>query len=333
MPARIGIVVIGRNEGARLVASLESVFSSVRQSGATAVVVYVDSGSSDDSVMHAKRLGAEIAVLDSSLPFSAARARNLGMERVSQRLPGMEFLQFIDGDCRIAPEWMPAATKFMEGHPDYAVACGRRREIAPEASVFNALCDAEWDTPLGDATECGGDFFARAEALQAAAGFNPDLIAGEEPELCFRLRNSGWRIMRLDEPMTFHDAAISRWSQWWKRSVRSGFAYAARGWLHRSSGSGYMLHENVRISAWAWGLPALSAFGALLGSRLWWALLAAYPLQALRLSRILPKHNPHLSRLNHAVFLVLGKWPEAVGQLNFLAEVLSGRRKKLIEYK
>ncbi|MCR8526443.1 glycosyltransferase, partial [Escherichia coli] len=68
----VGVVVIGRNEGARLIACLES----LNASGCP--IVYVDSGSVDGSQEAAVRLGAKLVALDVSRPFSAARARNEG---------------------------------------------------------------------------------------------------------------------------------------------------------------------------------------------------------------------------------------------------------------
>ena len=46
----------------------------------------------------------------------------------------------------------------------------------------------------------------------AASGFNATLIAGEEPELCLRLRQKGWEIWRLDAEMTLHDAAMTKFN-------------------------------------------------------------------------------------------------------------------------
>ncbi len=68
----VGVVVIGRNEGERLVRSLESVV------GKAAAVVYVDSASSDQSVANARRIGADVVELDRSEPFTAARAECRG---------------------------------------------------------------------------------------------------------------------------------------------------------------------------------------------------------------------------------------------------------------
>ena len=169
--------------------------------------------------------GAEVVALDTDRPFTAARARNAGI-RALKTGASPDFVQFIDGDCMLDPGWITAALDFLIGAPEVAVVCGRRRERFPENSIYNRLCDAEWNTPIGEARACGGDALMRWEALMAVDGYNPDLIAGEEPEMCLRMRRLGWKIWRLDAEMTLHDAAILRFGQFWKRARRGGYAYA-----------------------------------------------------------------------------------------------------------
>jgi len=199
---RHGIVVIGRNEGERLRRCLVSC------SGA-AVCVYVDSNSTDGSVELARGLGADVVQLDLSQGFTAARARNEGFRRLTALAPELEFVMFVDGDCELFPDWIAAAVSFLDGRPDVVAACGRRRERFPQASVFNRLCDIEWNTVPGEARAFGGDVVLRAAALRAVGGYRDDLIAGEEPELCVRLRAAGWKIWRLGHDMTWHDATMT----------------------------------------------------------------------------------------------------------------------------
>lgn len=191
----IAAVVIGRNEGERLIRCLRSLQGQVQQ------LIYVDSGSTDGSAAAARDLGAEVVDLDLSRPFTAARARNAGLAALSS---GIELVQFADGDCELDPGWIGAAADFMQTHPRAAAVCGRRRERFPEASVYNRLCDAEWNTPVGEATACGGDAMMRVAAVYTAGGYREGLIAGEEPELCLRLRRAGWQVWRLDAEMTLH---------------------------------------------------------------------------------------------------------------------------------
>jgi glycosyltransferase involved in cell wall biosynthesis len=323
--ARLGVVAIGRNEGDRLRRCLQSLLAPGR------AVVYVDSGSTDGSPAMAAEAGAVVHALDMARPFTAARARNEGAARLQALAPGLEYIQFVDGDCEVVAGWLDAATAFLDAHPDVAAVCGRRRERFPDRSVFNQLCDIEWNTPVGEAKACGGDVLMRAAALRQAVGYRDDLIAGEEPELCVRLRAKGWRIWRLDAEMTLHDAAMTRWRQWWMRSLRAGFAYAEGVRLHGAPPERHWVRE--WRSAWFWGaaLPlGLLASAALFGSV---ALLGfvIYPIQVARLAHT--SAGTRQQRWNRALFLVLGKFPEAVGQTK--SRLLHARRRRavLIEYK
>jgi glycosyltransferase involved in cell wall biosynthesis len=217
-----------------------------------ATVVYVDSASSDRSVAVASELGAEVVELDSAMPFTAARARNAGFDRLSQLNPNLEFVQFIDGDCELQPGWIDVAVQFLENHDETAIVCGRRRERYPLRTLYNRLCDMEWNTPIGPTAACGGDSLVRVSALKAAGGFDSSLIAGEEPDLCFRMRMNGWNIERLGAEMTLHDADMTRLGQWWQRNVRSGYATAEA--YHRRGRQDPELSRKV-LSNIFWVLP------------------------------------------------------------------------------
>jgi GT2 family glycosyltransferase len=322
---QFGIVAIGRNEGERLRGCLRSALASA------APVVYVDSGSSDGSVALAREMGAEIVELDMAIPFTAARARNEGFVRLRVLAPGLTYVQFVDGDCELAAGWLELAIEFLESQPTVAAVCGRRREKHPERSVYNLLGDIDLDRPCGEAKACGGDVMVRVDAFQAVNGYRATLIAGEDPELCVRLRAAGWRIWRLDREMTLHDAAMLRFGQWWKRAVRTGYAYALGAHLHGAAPERHCVRETR--SAWFWGLafPALVG-GVALGTGPWaLALLVLYPLQVLRIAA----RGSRSARENcwEAVFIVLGKFPEVVGQMKFATHRYLGGKARLIEYK
>src|SRR5262249_31855539 len=158
-------------------------------------VVYVDSGSSDGSVELARSLAADVVELDASRPFTAARARNTGFERALLRNPNLQFVQFVDGDCELAPRWLATAQPAMAGDPSLAAVFGRLRERHPEQSIYNRLCEIEWNLVApGPADACGGNALFRAAAFRDAGGFDAELPAGEEGELCLRLRRAGHTI-------------------------------------------------------------------------------------------------------------------------------------------
>ena len=321
----LGVVVIGRNEGERLARCLASVLAPSRP------VVYVDSGSTDGSVTIATAAGAVVHALDLRLPFTAARARNEGLQRLLTLAPELRFVQFVDGDCELVAGWIAAAAGFLEQHPDMAAVCGRLRERFPERSVYNLLCDLEWNTPVGEAKACGGIVMMRAVALREVGGFLDELIAGEEPELCVRLRAKGWRIWRFDAEMGWHDAAMTRFGQWWMRCVRAGFAFAEGMRLHGAPPERHWVRESR--SAWVWGglipLGVVLAMAAI-GPGAAWA-FAIYPLQVARL--VFRSAGTRRARWARAFFTVVGKFPELVGQLKSGLLRITRRRATLIEYK
>ncbi len=299
--ARVALVAIGRNEGDRLRVCLQS----ARRAGLP--VVYVDSGSTDGSADMARAMGAEVVGLDLSIPFTAARARNEGFARLVQVWPGVEFAQFVDGDCELQNGWVDQALSFLDQNSGHAVACGRRRERFPEATIYNRLCDFEWNTPVGDALACGGDALIRRRAFEQVKGFNPSVIAGEEPEMCVRLRAAGWRIRRLDCEMTLHDAAMTHWSQWWMRHLRAGHAFA-EGFHRHGAAPERMWRQNV-ISNYVWA-----------------PLMPLWPLLWLKIWR-------QGQGALYATFITLSKLPQALGQLKFHWNRLAGKQQGLIEYK
>jgi GT2 family glycosyltransferase len=335
----VGVVVIGRNEGKRL----ERCLRSLLDQGA-GPIVYVDSGSVDDSVAFSRSLGVHVVNLDTSIPFTMARGRNAGFEELSRRFPALRWVQFVDGDCEVRPGWIARARAEIEARPDVAAVCGRRRERHPEASIYNRLADMEWNAPIGEVEECGGDVLFRCPVFLEVGGFNPRMIAGEEPELCVRVRNKGYKVVRIAAEMTLHDAAMQRFSQWWTRAVRGGHSYAEGMALH---GSGPTRH-NVRrtLSALCYGaaLPGLfgtalvfSATGIGFGP-LSAAVVALVPVAYARAAfgayrERRRQGDPHSHAALYAGFCMLGKLPESIGITTYWLNRARGRYSGLMEYK
>lgn len=321
----IGVVVIGRNEGERLRRCLESVTGIVDR------VAYVDSGSTDGSVEMALGMGVGVVELDLHIPFTAARARNEGVKMLLKLDASLNYVQFVDGDCELVAGWLKLAAEFLDEHKNVAMVCGRLRERHPEHSIYNMLCDIEWDTAIGETKACGGIAMMRRDPFEAETGYRPDLIAGEESELCIRLRAAGWRVWRLDAEMALHDAAMTRFGQWWKRSLRTGYGFAEGVHMYGTPPERHRVKESRRIWIWGFGIPVVTV-----GLTVWlgtWglAMLLIYPVQVVRLAL----RGTRSVRENwwYALFLVLGKFPEMMGQIKFFYNRLTEQTSRLIEYK
>ncbi|MGD1278300.1 MAG: glycosyltransferase [Tepidisphaeraceae bacterium] len=338
----VGVVAIGRNEGERLNRCLASVM------GKVAAVVYVDSGSSDGSPRLAAARGASVVYLDTRQGFTAARARNAGLDRLLQIAPRVSLVQFVDGDCEVQNGWLTTARAYLQSRDDLAVVCGRRRELHAARSLYNRVIDIEWNTPIGAAKSCGGDAMMKTAAVLQVGSFDPSVMAGEEPELCLRLRNAGWRIWRIDAEMTRHDSAIRRFGQWWWRQVRGG--YGAVDVYQRFGKTDRLFAAQVR-SARLWGLavPAMILPAAIVGAVIAPLLDAPRPAMALamaiavillwfaQLLRLtaasLRKGRPMDLSLAWAFFTMVSKFAAIYGQWRWLGNRNRGQKTQLIEYK
>jgi GT2 family glycosyltransferase len=323
--------MIGRNEGERLRRCLASIPIVGR-------AVYVDSASSDGSGDYARSRGFEVVELDTSTPMSAGRARNAGIDLLTvvsdepwagRSRVTIEFILVVDGDCELVPGFIDAALETMHREPRVAAVCGRRRERHRDATSYNRLCDMEWDTPVGLAEACGGDALLRVSALEKAGWYDPSIVAGEEPELCFRLRRAGWNVRRIDCDMTLHDAAMSRFSAWWRRAMRAGYAYADLYARHR-----YWGREIRSILFYALLVPLAALLTASLHLAFAGFWLTFYGILFWRARHHRMKKGDLAADASlYARYCILAKFAQLVGVAKWSKDRLSGQRPEIIEYK
>jgi GT2 family glycosyltransferase len=329
----VAIVAIGRNEGERLKACLRA--AGVSSAVGARTVVFVDSGSTDGSAEYARSVGCHVVELDASRPFTAARARNEGFACAMEHAPDAEFVQFVDGDCELEAGWLQAAVAALAVRDDAGLVCGHVREIHPEASVFNRLCDLEWRQAPGEVPTAGGRFMARARAFREAGGFRPDVIAAEDDEFCIRVRRKGWKLLKIDTPMARHDVAITSIGQWWRRTRRAGHAYAQVAALHGSGEERYFVRDRRRILIWGLALPvaALAAAPFTRGISLL-VMVGAYGLQLVHTARGCRKRGwTARDAWTYGFFTVISRFPALQGLLEYYWRRRRGRPLTMIEYK
>ncbi|MFA8386683.1 MAG: glycosyltransferase family 2 protein [Pelagibaca sp.] len=320
----VDVVLIGRNEGEKLVKSLASVAPQARR------MVYVDSGSTDQSVANAEQAGAVVVRLDMSVPFTAARARNEGFAALMAQDTPPDVVQFLDGDCIMAEGWLAKAEARLRSEDSLALVTGQQREMRRDATVFNQMFDVEWSRPAGEILTCPGNMMVRVAAFEKVGGFNPTVIAAEDDEFCTRLRKAGWRLERIAEPMAGHDANMTRFAQWWKRAERTGHGFAQVGYMHPE----YFVRERQR--GWVYGviLPVIALVGAFVSLIVPILVLGLYALSYWKTMRGLRAEGlPDQEARAHAVFLTLSKFPNVLGMIRFHWRRLSHAQMRIIEYK
>ena len=324
----VGAVVIGRNEGERLQRCLDSLAGEVER------IVYADSGSSDDSVARTRARGIEVVELARDQPMNAARGRNAGFARLGQLAPELTYVFFVDGDCRVEPGFLAAARAELERDPTLGAVCGRRRELQPEASLYNRVVDCEWNTPVGPSDGFGGDVLVRAAALRAIGGYDGRLNQGEDPEAAYRLRRAGFRILRIAHDMTWHDVGLGTFSAWGRRHRRGGYAYAHGAAQHLGEPGHYNQRAVLSILAWGAGLPALALLGAPFTGGASLALLLLYAVQWWRIrAHRLRQGDGARAAGAYALLITYGKCEEALGVLSCAWALARGREARVIEYK
>ena len=327
----VSVVVIGRNEGERLTRCLQSVAASQHPAGGLEVI-YVDSASADGSPQRAAALGAQVLEVHPQRPCAAA-GRNAGWRAAAAPL-----VLFLDGDTRLAADFVNRALAEFDD-PKVAVVWGHRRELAPQASLFNRVLDLDWIYPPGVSEFCGGDALMRRGVLEETGGFDERLIAGEEPELCQRIRARGYTILHLDRAMTGHDLAMTRCGQYWRRALRAGYAYAEVADRFGAAGINLWRAEARRNRIHGALLLALAG-GGLLGSLVARSLvplvvaLASVAGLALRTAhRVRWKSPEFTTRFLYGLHSHRQQIPILFGQWRYQRDRRAGRAGGLIEYK
>jgi glycosyltransferase involved in cell wall biosynthesis len=331
MTPALSIVIIGRNEGERLTLCLQSASPVQGMEGKTELI-YVDSASTDGSPQVAANFDAQVIALHGGIQ-TAARARNAGWQRACA-----PYLLFLDGDTILHPHFIQTACKVLESDPSIAAVWGHRRELYPEHSIYNRVLDLDWIYPAGDTDFCGGDVLMRRTALAQVEGYDPGLIAGEEPELCRRLRARGYRIVHIDAPMTRHDLNMTRFGQYWRRALRAGYAYSEVSNRFHGTADPMWLQESRRNlrrgSFWIAWLVAGLVLSILRSVWIlpWLALLIALSARSAWKARFRAPEQKTLLLL-YGVHSQLQQIPILVGQLRYFLNRHSGKQKTRIEHK
>lgn len=237
----IGVVIIGLNVEKSLADCIKSI-QAANYPRELLEILYVDGGSMDNSPQIAKTFdGVNVLKLNDRHP-TPGRGRNRGWQSLDTPL-----IQFMDADTILDPLWLEKALPELKDNT--AAVCGNRREKFPDKNLFHVLTDMEWHYEVGPCRYFGGEVLIKREVLEKTGGFDENLVAGEDPELSYRIRQEGWQILRIDVTMATHDINMTRLRQYLKRAYRSGYAYAEIALRFMQNQEKLWLRELTRIVA------------------------------------------------------------------------------------
>jgi glycosyltransferase involved in cell wall biosynthesis len=304
----ISFVVIGYNEGLTLQGCLESIRSADLKNIAYEVI-YIDGGSRDESIKIAETCGVD-QLHGGDRHRKAAENRNLGAKFAKGN-----FIQFLDGDMKINREWVAKAFAFINENAIVASVCGYINESGN--GFFKRVLEIDWFHSPGEVKYCGGAALWRREPFLKAGGFPEGVSYGEEPYLCWRIRNEmEMKIVLLNQQMVIHDLGFSGVRDYWRRNIRCGETYSEIASLCINSSDKLYLKET--ISNFSWGALALVCLTLLFIGHNWLRFLivigAALVLARKSIQTFQKNHDLCVSMV-YAFHIYFSKLPLALGGL------------------
>ena len=314
----ISVIVIGLNEE-KVIGECLSSISGLNLSDCTLEVIYVDSGSTDKSIEIAETFSnVRVVNLNDANP-SAAKARNLGVS-----VTNSEFIQFVDGDSILDEQWLKKALPILSSDNSIGAVFGAIEEVGKQSNIYMKVCQFDWYMPPGDYRLCGGNALWKRSVFDEVGLFDGGLIAGEEPDLCFRVRQNGYRIVCIDTPMVKHDLDMHYFKDYWNRSVRSGTAYAIIAMRYRKTQEKLWLKEMIRNFAEVFIWLVLLTFGIFYSWKVASVLLLFFLLY--RIGKVVfnvsPRSRGVLDAMLYALHIQFSRIPLVYGQVLGLIKVL-----------
>lgn len=196
----LSVVLICKNQAWNMPRLIESVLE--HTSGvSTNEIVLVDSASTDDTIDVAFDYPIRIIRLHDDQHLTAAAGRYIGYQHTTG-----DYVLFLDGDMELCEGWIEQALPVLNEQSELAVLTGHvidlpitdQPVVVPSSQNNNTPCK------ITELQHGGGAAIYRRSVLEQVGTFNPFVYSDEEPELCLRIRHAGYRVARIERPITLH---------------------------------------------------------------------------------------------------------------------------------
>jgi len=197
----------------------------VKNSGSNETAIYVaDNGSTDGSAEWVTENFSSVRFIQLDRNNGFAGGYNIALDQIEAR-----YYVLLNSDIEVTEGWLDPLVRFMDENPDVAscqpkILSYNNKELFEHAGAAGCYIDkygypfcrgriishVEEDLGQYDTTEdvfwtSGACMIVRAEAWKKCGGFDNDFFAHmEEIDLCWRFKNSGYRVCFIPESVIYH---------------------------------------------------------------------------------------------------------------------------------
>ncbi len=217
---QVAVVILNWN-GRKL---LEQFLPSVTKYSEGTRIIIADNLSTDDSLRFVQQHYPHIAIIRNQDNSGFAKGYNTALKEVDAK-----YYVLLNSDVEVCEGWIDPVIEHMEKHPEvaacqpkilawhnkhlfeYAGACGgfidKYGYPFCRGRIFTTLEEdkGQYDMPMEIHWATGACMFVRADVFKEKGGFDEDYFAHmEEIDLCWRMKNSGYRIMVIPQSKVYH---------------------------------------------------------------------------------------------------------------------------------
>ena len=185
-------------------------------------IIVCDNGSTDNTIQIAQSLGAKV-IIDRSKKIGGLR--NLGY-----KLSSGEVLGFLDADCTVTKDWIKNAIAILR--KDHVGVTGAPCMPPETGSWIEKTWGFYVQTQHGSNGEAryinSGNCFIRKDVFRLVGGFSETLESSEDTDICFRIREKGYKILQNKAVAAVHWGYPKSLRDFIKREIWHGLGSTER---------------------------------------------------------------------------------------------------------
>ena len=214
------VIILNWNGAAMLRRYLPSVVAHTPE----AEVIVADNGSTDESLAVLKKEFPSVRTIVLDKNYGFAEGYNRAIEQVDS-----EYVVLLNSDVEVTAHWLAPLLDYMDAHAEVAavqpkIRSDRQRSFFEHAGAAGGFINrlgypycrgrilwsveedkGQYDTPVEVDWTSGACMCVRTKVYKECGGLDAAFFAHmEEIDLCWRMRNAGWRLVCLPQSTVYH---------------------------------------------------------------------------------------------------------------------------------